>query len=301
MNTSIPLISPYASAAPSAPAFIFDATEADFEEKVLLASTRVPVLVDFWAPWCNPCKQLTPVIEKIVAELKGKVLLAKVNTDEQMQLAAAFGIRSLPTVMLLKDGRPLDGFMGVQPESVIREWLAPHLAGIDVADEEIVEETLPDLSPAEQVAAARDAIAAEPDKTELRLDLIQALLVAGESDEAARELDALPANLETHDTARRARTQLEFARALKDAPDERLLAARLAQKEDDHLARYQYGIRRLIAGDSEAALDAFFEIMRRDRSFDNDLGRRSLIAAFQLIEDADLVSRTRKRMAAFLF
>ncbi len=281
--------------------FVFDATQADFEEKVLLASTRQPVLVDFWAPWCAPCKQLTPIIEKVVDELKGKVLLAKVNTDEHPQLAGAFGVRSLPTVMLIKDGRPLDGFMGVQPESVIKEWLAPHLEGIEAPLDDTIEEIAIDLLPEEQVQAARDAISAEPDKAELRLDLIQALLAAGESEEAARELDALPANLETTDIAKRARAQLEFAKALKDAPDEAALSARLLQKEDDHLARYQYGIRRLIAGDGEAALESFFEIMRRDRKYEDDLGRKSLIAAFQLISDDDLISRTRKRMSAILF
>jgi putative thioredoxin len=281
--------------------YIFESTEADFEEKVLLASRKQPVLVDFWAPWCGPCKQLTPIIEKVVTELKGKVLLAKVNTDEQGGLAGAFGIRSLPTVMLLKDGRPLDGFMGVQPESAIREWLAPHLEGIEAPGEELPVEIVDGRSPAEQVQAARDAIRAEPDKAELKLDLIQALVAAGESDEAAKELDALPVNLVTHDTARRARSQLEFAKALKDAPDEARLNARLAEKENDHLARYQLGVRRLIAGDAEAAIEAFLEIMRRDRKFEDDLGRKSLIAAFPLIDDADLVSRTRRRMAAMIF
>lgn len=281
--------------------YIFDTTQTDFEEKVMVASMQQPVLIDFWAPWCGPCKQLTPIIEKVVTELKGKVLLAKVNTDEQAQLAAAFGVRSLPTVMLLRNGRPLDGFMGVQPESVIKEWLAPHLEGIEVPEEELIEEILTERSPEELLQDTLNAIRAEPDKAELKLDLIQALLAVGDSDTAEKELDKLPANLATHDTAKRARSQLEFAKALKDAPDERMLAARLAAKEDDHLARYQFGVRRLIAGDAETALEAFLEIMRRDRKFEDDLGRKSLIAAFALIDDADLVSRTRRRMAAIIF
>ncbi len=281
--------------------YIFDSTQTDFEETVLAASMQQPVLVDFWAPWCGPCKQLTPIIEKVVTELKGKVLLAKVNTDEQMQLAAAFGIRSLPTVMLIRNGRPADGFMGVQPESVIKEWLAPHLEGVEAADEELIEEITVERTPQELLQDAYDAIRAEPDKAELKLDLIQALVAVGDTETAIRELDALPANLATHDTARRARSQLEFAKALKEAPDERSLAARLATKEDDHLARYQFGVRRLIAGDAEGAIEAFLEIMRRDRKFEDDLGRKSLIAAFPLIDDADLVSRTRRRMGAMIF
>jgi putative thioredoxin len=280
---------------------IFDVSDADFENKVLLASTQQPVLVDFWAPWCAPCKQLTPIIEKLVNDLKGKVLLAKVNTDEQPQLAGAFGVRSLPTVMLIKDGRPLDGFMGVQPESVIREWLTPHLGGIEVAEEIAEESAAPALDPTAQVQAARDAIAAEPDKAELKLDLIKALLAAAEYAEAESVVASLPANLETHDLTRRARAHLDFIKVLRDAPDEAALAARLAQKPDDHLARYQWGSHRLLAGDHEAALEAYFEIMRSDRKFEDDLGRKALIAAFLLIDDADLVSRTRKRMAAILF
>mgnify|MGYP000066258510 CR=1 FL=1 len=285
---------------PTSP-YIFDSTQTDFEEKVLLASSRQPVLVDFWAPWCGPCKQLTPIIEKLVTELNGKVLLAKVNTEDEMQLAAAFGIRSLPTVMLIKDGRPLDGFMGVQPESVIKEWLAPHLEGLETLEEEVADEFIAERSPLEQVQDARAAIAAEPDKAELKLGLIQALLAAEDSAGAALELAALPVNLESHDLARRARAHLAFVEALKEAPDEPALTARLAQKADDHLARYQFGVRRLLAGDADSALEAFLEMMRRDRKFEDDLGRKSLIAAFALIDDADLVSRTRKRMAAMIF
>lgn len=283
------------------PVFIFDCTEADFEQKVLLASTQQPVLIDFWAPWCGPCKQLTPIIEKIVTDLRGKVLLAKINTDEQAQLAAAFGVRSLPTIVLLKNGRPVDGFMGVQPESTIKEWLAPHLVGIAEPVNENIEEVTVELSPAERIQAARDAIHAEPDKAELKLELIEALRANGETALVEQELSALPVNFANHDTAKKARSWLEFTQALMDAPDENALRNRLARQEGDHLARYQLGVRHLLAGDAETALDAFFEIMRRDRKFEDDLGRKSLIAAFTLIADSDLISRTRKRMAAILF
>ena len=153
---------------------IYDVTQADFEQKVLLASTKVPVLVDFWAPWCAPCKQLTPVLEAVVASYGGRVLLAKVNTDEQGQLASLFGIRSLPTVMLLKDGQPLDGFMGVQPESVIREILEAHVGPPDA--EAAAEAEAAPLDPAEQTRTLRAAIVAEPARDELKLELATALM-----------------------------------------------------------------------------------------------------------------------------
>lgn len=281
--------------------WIFEVTEADFQEKILLASQQQPVLVDFWAPWCEPCKQLTPVLEKVVSALKGRVLMAKINSDEQGQLAAMFGVRSLPTIILIRDGQPVDGFTGVQPEAAINQWLAPHLEGVAAPADTEAEAVVVALTPAERLAASRTAISAEPDKSELKLELIDALIANGDCDLAATELDALPANLAVHDIAIKARAQLDFARALKDAPDEATLQQRLASQADDHLARYQLGVRRLLAGDPETALEGFLDIMRRDRKWQDDLGRKSLIAAFALIDDADLVSRTRRRMAAMLF
>jgi putative thioredoxin len=281
-------------------AFVFDVTQADFEEKVLAASMRVPVLIDFWAPWCAPCRQLGPVLEKLVAELGGRVLLAKVNTDDEMQLPALFGVRSLPTVLVVREGRPVDGFVGAQPESAIRALLAPHLDG--AAPPEATEAEPPlELTPEEELEDARAAVAAAPDKPELKLDLVRALMRTGASDEAERELDALPANLATSDVARRARSQLGFARALAGAPGTKPLAERVAAEPADLRARHQLGARLLLDGDAEGALEQFFEIMRRDRAFEDDLGRKSLVAAFDLVQDADLVSRTRRKMASLLF
>ena len=172
---------------------VFAATTESFEASVVARSHEVPVLVDFWAPWCGPCRVLTPILEKCVAAQDGKVLLAKVNTDEQAQLAQLFGIRSLPTVMLLKDGRPLDGFMGVQPESVIREILEAHV-GPPAAVAEAEPEVVP-VDPAQRALELRAAIAAEPGRDESKLELATVLMSLGEVDEAARLLDALPANL----------------------------------------------------------------------------------------------------------
>ncbi len=279
---------------------VFDVTQADFEQKVLAASTRVPVLVDFWAPWCAPCKQLTPVLEKIVAGYGGKLLLAKVDTDDQMQLGALFGIRSLPTVMLIKGGRPVDGFTGAQPESVIREILAAHL-GDGAADEEPEAESALAPDPAELAAMLRAQIKAEPDKAELRLELAKALMQLGETTEVAALLDALPANLAESDAAKRLRSQLAFASVLKGAPPRTELAVLVKHDPANLKARHQLGTRLLIDGESEQALDQFLEIMRRNRQFEDDLGRKTLIAAFDLVDDPDLVSRTRRQMASLLF
>src|ERR1700744_1400707 len=123
------------------PAHVFDATEANFEAEVIQASLTTPVLVDFWAAWCGPCKTLGPILEKVVASYNGAVKLAKVDTDAQMQLASVFGIRSLPTVVLVKDGQMVDGFMGAVPESAVREFLQRHVQPADEAA------TAPEASP----------------------------------------------------------------------------------------------------------------------------------------------------------
>ena len=123
-----------------ATANVFDATEQNFETDVIRASLTTPVLVDFWAAWCGPCKTLTPILEKVIAGYAGKVKLAKVDTDAQMQLAAVFGIRSLPTVVLVKDGQMVDGFMGALPESAVREFLQRHIGAAEAGEEEEEEE-----------------------------------------------------------------------------------------------------------------------------------------------------------------
>jgi putative thioredoxin len=281
---------------------VFDATQADFEEKVLVASTRVPVLVDFWAPWCAPCRALSPILDKLAEENAGNLLVAKVNTDDQMQLAALFGIRSLPTVMLIRDGRPVDGFMGAQPESVIRQFLAPHLGDLPPpVDEAPVEEPDAQLSLEDVVATLRERVAAEPDKQELKLELARALMETGAVEEVEAILDHLPANLAEGDVARGLRAQLAFAHAIQGAPGARELAAAIDANPADLRARHQLGTRFLLAGEHAAALEQFLEIMRRDRKFDEDLGRRTLIQAFALVEDADLVAATRRKMAAMIF
>ena len=280
---------------------VFDVTQADFEEKVLLTSTRVPVLVDFWAPWCGPCRQLTPVLEKLVTDLDGRVVLAKINTDEQMQLASIFGIKSLPTVLLMVDGRPLDGFLGVQPEAAIRQLLETHLGPLDVPAAAPEPEPEAVATPEQRVAELRARMQAEPDKSELALELAQALMQVGAVTEVKTLLDALPANLAEGDAAKVLRSHLAFAKALEGAPALDALVQRIESDPKDLRARHQLGTRFLLDGNHEAALEQFLEIMRRDRKFDEDLGRKTLIAAFDLVHDADLVSKTRRRMAALLF
>lgn len=277
---------------------VFDAVTETFEAEVLQKSLQTPVLVDFWAAWCEPCKTLGPLLEKLAGEYNGAFQLAKVDVDKEQQIAAAFQIRSVPTVFLVKGGQLVDGFPGAVTEGQLREFLAQH----GIAPAEPVAEAEPEpLDAQAQVDVLRAQIAAEPGKDELRLDLAVALLQIGGVDEARTLIDGLPANLATDDRAVRARARLSFASALKDAPAPEALEARITADAGDLAARHLRGVQLLLAGEDAAALEQFLEMLRVDRSFQDGLPRKALIDAFNVITDPALVSQYRRKMAALLF
>ncbi|RDZ29053.1 thioredoxin [Lysobacter silvisoli] len=281
---------------------VFDATADRFEADVIQKSLQTPVLVDFWAEWCEPCKTLGPVLEKLAGEYNGAFELAKVDVDAEQQLAGMFQIRSIPTVYLVKDGQLVDGFPGALPEGQLREFLKHH--GIEpaaAAEPEAVAAEPEAVDPHVDVLRLRAEVAAQPEQDELKLDLALALLRTGAAHEAEQLLDALPANLATDDRAIRARARLGFAALLKDAPPPQVLQAALASDEGDLRARHLLGAHLLVAGDSEAALEQFLEMLRRDRAYEDGLPRKALIDAFRVVEDEDLVGRYRRKMSSLLF
>ena len=284
---------------------VFDATEATFEADVIQASLTTPVLVDFWAAWCAPCKSLGPILEKVVASFNGALKLAKVDTEAQQQLAAAFGIRSLPTVVLVKDGQMIDGFMGALPETAVREFLQRHNIVANPAEEVDAEKQTAIATPAETpeqaIARLQQAIAATPDRAELKLDLAQAYLRAGLADAAVTELDNLPPNLAEDAKAKRLRNQIDFARALDQAPDIDTLRARLAKDPNDHAARDLLGVRLVMEGDAAAGLEEFLYILKTQRGWNGGAAKKRLVAAFDVLDDAELISTYRRKMASLLF
>lgn len=278
---------------------VLDVSMTTFESEVLQASMQGPVLVDFWAEWCGPCKSLTPVLEKLAAEFNGAFTLAKVNTESEPEIAQAFQIRSIPTVYLIRNGQPVDGFQGALPEGQLREFLARN--GIEAAAGGDEPEAAPaPVDPHEEVMRLRMLVEAEADKPVHRLDLALALLKTGAAQEAETLLDALPANLATDDRAVQARARLGFAGLLKDAPPAATLEQAITANPGDLHARHLLGAHKLVAGDAEGALEQFMEMLRRDRQFEDGLPRKVLIDAFRVTEDDDLVGKYRRQMSALL-
>lgn len=278
---------------------VFDVDQQTFEAEVLQASLTTPVLVDFWATWCEPCKVLGPMLEKLAAEYNGAFRLGKVDVDTQQELAGMFGIKSIPTVVLVKDGQVLDGFAGALPEGQLREFLSRHVQPLEAADE-TVEEAVPE-TPEQAIQRLQQAIAAEPAKAELKLELALALMHAGQTDAAEAALIALPANLAIDARAVRLRSELDLAHALKDAPGTTELQQRVQADANDWTARDQLGVRLLLEGEPAAGLDQFLAILQHARDWNEGQGKKRLLAAFATLDDAELVSRYRRKMASLLF
>jgi putative thioredoxin len=248
------------------------ATEQNFVEAVVETSRERPVLVDFWAPWCGPCRTLMPMLDRIADDYAGRFTLAKLNTDEAQGIAGHFGIRSIPTVLLFHNGEVVDQFVGVQPEGAIRDMLDRHLGEATTTDAGADPRT-----DAEDALARRDATAAAAAIAEL---------------EAARP---------EHPALRSLRARLGFLEAAIAQPDVMLLRARLERDAADAAARHALAAHHALAGDYATAVTEWLELMRRDRRFGDDLARRSLLAAFDVLGDVDpLVLSTRRRMATLL-
>ena len=278
---------------------VFDVDQQTFEAEVLQASLTTPVLVDFWATWCEPCKTLGPMLESLAAEYNGAFRLGKVDVDTQQELAGMFGIKSIPTVVLVKDGQVLDGFAGALPLGQLREFLSRHVQPLE-ASTEVASEAEPET--AEQaIKRLQQEIATAPDKPELKLELALALMRAGNTTGAEAELTALPANLATDARALRLRSELELAHALEGAADATELQQRIQADPTDWAARDQLGVRLLLEGDAEGGLEQFLAILKKARDWNEGQAKKRLLAAFATLDDADLVGRYRRRMASMLF
>jgi putative thioredoxin len=279
---------------------IFDVDQENFETDVLQASLKTPVLVDFWATWCAPCKTLGPMLEKLATEYNGAFRLGKVDVDKNQELAGVFGIRSIPTVMLVKDGQIADGFAGALPEGQLREFLSRHVQPLegDLADE--TEDAAPE-SPEQAINRLQQAIAADANRPELKLDLAVALAQAGHASAAEAELNALPANLATDTRAVRLRSQLDLARTLEGTPALDVLQQRVQTNPQDWEAHDLLGVRLVLGDDPSAGMEHWLLMLEKARDWNDGQAKKRLLAAFNTLDDAELVGRYRRRMASLLF
>ena len=281
--------------------FAFDVSIEEFEAKVLIPAETVPVVVDFWAPWCEPCKVLKPLLEKLAEEYKGRFLLAKVNSDENPELAQHFGVRSIPSVKVLFQGQLVDEFNGAIPESQIRAFLdrialpeGPEQINLREQAAALVAEGKLDDALAILVQASQ----ANPQDQAIQLDAVDVLMQLGRKDEAKQLLAGDYANEPERANALRARLAL-----LDGAADTAPLEARLAANPDDHAARLELSKAYAAQSRFREALDAALEVVRRDRFFDEGAGRKAILALFEALSGEqydDLVREFRRKLSAAL-
>ncbi|MEE4461077.1 thioredoxin [Azotobacter chroococcum] len=284
--------------------YIFDVTDASFDQLVLENSFHKPVLVDFWAEWCAPCKALMPLLAKIAESYQGELLLAKVNSDVEQQTVMRMGIRSLPTVVLFRNGQPVDGFAGAQPESAILAMLEPHVQMPAAPEADPMEVALA-LFAAGQIGETENLLVAllgEDNENGAALILYaRCLAERGELSEAEAVLDAVKGD-EHRQALAGARAQLTFLRQAADLPEVATLKSRLAQDANDDEAAYQLAIQQLARQQYEAALDGLLRLFVRNRSYADGLPHKTLLQVFDLLgSDHPLVATYRRKLYQALY
>ncbi len=264
---------------------VYAVAAADFDHRVLTESCTRPVLVDFWAAWCGPCRSLAPILEQLAAQHEGRLAVAKVDSDAEPELAGRYGVRSLPTLILFKDGAPVAQTMGAQPLSNLNAFVAPHLDrptdrlrrhAQDIAASE----------PAAAITLLEQALAEDPDNHRIHAELAALLIDAGRLERAAEVLEALPARA-ADEASKRQEARLRFARLATEGPAHAALDAELAGAQPSTEARYYGAVRKLVAGDLAGGLDDLIAIVRVDRRYGDDAARRTALDVFTLMASDD--------------
>ncbi len=283
-----------------------DTTTADFRQDVLAESMNQPVLVDFWAPWCGPCKQLTPILEKVVKAAGGKVKLVKMNIDEHPQIAGQLGVQSIPAVFAFQRGQPVDGFMGALPESQLKAFIERLVGPLGPgATEEILAEA-DQLVAAGDMAGAAELYAAvlsqEPENTAALAALVKLHVEVGDLEGAKRFLAMAPDGKANDPAIAGARAAVELAEQAGSLGDTAELQRKVESDPLDHQARFDLAIALNARGKREDAVNHLLEIVRRDRNWNDDGARKQLVQFFEAWGPMDeMTIAGRRRLSSLLF
>ncbi|OOZ77329.1 thioredoxin [Solemya velum gill symbiont] len=281
--------------------YIIDITPENFGSVVVEGSMQVPVLVDFWADWCQPCKALIPVLEKLVNEYQGKFILAKVNTEEQQEIAAHFQIRSIPAVKLFKDGQPVDEFMGALPEAEIRTFLDKYIENESGGQLEQVQQMILEGRTDEAATMIQQLLDEDAANPQAIIAFAQLKLAIGEKDAAQQALESLPLDEQQKPEVAAMKAQMLFESVASTAPPIEKLQQKLQQDASDSEARYQLAAQLVMQNQLEAALDELLLIVQKDRAYGDDAARKAMIQVFDIIGDHPITSTYRSRMFNYLY
>lgn len=294
---------------PAATDLIKDGSDAGFMADVIEASRDVPVIVDFWATWCGPCKTLGPILEKAVTAAKGAVKLVKIDTDKHPAVAGQLRVQSIPTVYAFFQGRPVDGFQGAVPESQIKAFIerltkmSGGAGAIDIAA--ILDEAKAMLDGGDPQGAAaiyQEVLTEEPENAGAYAGVIRCLLAVGEVDAAKGMLTEAPAGIAKSPELAAVKSQMELAEQAANAGPLGDLMAAVTANPADNQARYDYALALYAAGQNEDALNALLEIVRRDREWNDKAARTQLLKIFEALGPMDkLVIQGRRKLSSLLF